>query len=177
MNELIKKLVVIALIFLGCVAPLIGISLNYGGFDQIPHYDLQSWIFWLSYVQLLCLGFIAVIVFSLTGKDDQPVYPETLRLSLEDSRKLSDIQLAILKLAEKVEKAAEIRAQVPEPVWIPEDYQHEDGAYILPPEEISIVHEEAPQDVPHEEAPQESTLPHPLEGIKIPKEWGEKTYE
>lgn len=174
-----KKIAVAVILFVLVIAPLAYLNFAYG-LNNIPHFDLQMWIFLLNYGEVILLG---VLFLFVAARDDEPEPGMDLSGLVQHMERVMKKEIfeaekrrmeRVEKLMGEMDEMLRGREQLPEPENLPEDYQHEDGAYDEPQEEI---HEEPPQESPHEEPPQDQELPHPLAGIKVPKEWGERTYE
>lgn len=172
------------------MAPLGYLNFTYGGMDQIPHYDLQAWIFYLSYAQLICLGFISLGVFSLSGKDeeDQDDLRDTLAMI---SRKVDYLGKKIKEIAAAQKNPPET-PKIKEPNApaltlknsgvIPEDFFHWEGAYLDPD---PLADEELGDDGSYETPPpgdppaetEEVIEEEIVPGVDFPKVWEKKRFE
>ena len=72
-----KPLAIIIFVVIA-LTPLILISQQYRGFNNIPHYDITMWIFMLNYILLFTIIGFAVLIF--VTKDDTPKYPQPERI-------------------------------------------------------------------------------------------------
>lgn len=129
---MIKKLAVAVVFFCLILSPFLFINLKYGGMEWIPHDDIQSWIFLLSYGEIVLLGLLFLAVYGGNKSDESD---------------LLDLKAELWSILEKLKKLAENNSAAqaaPVPV-LPE-------AAVEVPEELQT-EEEAPENI-QEAAPE-----------------------